>query len=319
MEASSIARRARSLALPVAGTAAVLAACAVAARDVDLAAVGRALGGARPPWLAAAAAVFVSEAWLRAVALSALLAPTAPVPVGRLFRYVCVSRAAAAVLPWRLGEATPVLLLRAREGVAPEVTVAVLLAEKVAAAVALALLAAPLPLLLPLPWGVGLTAAALALGGALVAAGALAALTRWPALARRPALARFVTVAATFGRPRTAAVVLVTALAQWGADAVAIHLCLRAVGLDAPPYTPVLMEVLTTAAGLVPTLAPAHLGTFEGGVAAALALVDLRGDAAVAFALLLHTTQVAPLTVAGLAALPGVGGLAAWRGRDASP
>jgi uncharacterized membrane protein YbhN (UPF0104 family) len=305
--APGAARWARSLALPAAGTAAVLAACAAALHDVDRAAVGRAVAGAWSPWLAAAAAVFVSEAWLRAVALSVLLGPTAAVPVGRLFRYVCVSRAAAAVLPWRLGEAAPVLLLRAGEGVAPEVTVAVLLAEKVAAAIALALLAAPLPLWLALPWGVGLTAAALALGGALAAALALAA------LARGPALARLVTVAATIGRPRTAAVVLVTALAQWGADAVAIHLCLRAAGLALPLYTPVLMEVLTTAAGLVPTLAPAHLGTFEGGVVAALAVVGLRGSAAVAFALLLHAAQVAPLALAGAAALPGVRGLSARR------
>ncbi len=287
--------------------------CALALAGVDGAAVWRALRGASAGGLCLAGLVFVGEAWLRARALEALLAPVAAVPVGRLFRYVCVSRAAAAALPWRFGEVAPVLLLRAREGVAPEATAAVLLAEKVAAALSLALLAAPLPLLLPLPRTVGLAAAALAAGGALVGAGLFVAASSAASLARWPAASRFAAGAAALRQPRAAAFVLATALAQWCADAAAIHLCLRALGLAPALYAPVLMEVLTTAAGMVPSLAPAHLGSFEGGVVAALALLGVRGGAAVAFALALHAAQVAPVALAGALALPGVGGAAALR------
>ncbi len=71
------------------------------------------------------------------------------------------------------------------------------------------------------------------------------------------------------------------------------------------------MEVLSTAAGLVPSLAPAHLGSFEGGVVAALALVGARGEATFAFALALHATQVIPVALAGL---PGAAGRRRDRG-----
>lgn len=296
------------------GTVALTAAGAWALSGVDFAAVATALRRMSPAWLAAAAVVFLGESWLRARALAALLAPVARVPAARLFRYVCVSRAAATALPWRFGDVAPVLLLRAREGVAPEAAVAVLLAEKASAALTLALLAAPLPLLFPLPRAVSGLAAAMGLGAAAVGAALFVVSSGATWLRRWPVLSRFAAGAAALRRPRTALFVLATSLAQWLADALAIHLCLRAAGLRPHGYTPVLMEVLSTAAGLVPSLAPAHLGSFEGGVVAALALVGVRGEATFAFALALHATQVIPVALAGLLALPGAGGIAALRG-----
>ncbi len=311
-------RRPRDLAAPLVGTAVIAGVCAYALAGVDPSAVANALRRMSPALLAAAALVFLGESWLRAHALAALLAPIARVPPSRLFRYVCVSRAAAAALPWRFGDVAPVLLLRAREGVAPEAAVAVLLAEKASAALTLALLAAPLPLLFPLPRAVSGLAAAMGLGAAVVGAALFVAGSGATWLHRWPIVARFAAGAAALRRPRTALFVLATSLVQWVADALAIHLCLRAAGLTPHVYSPVLMEVLSTAAGLVPSLAPAHLGSFEGGVVAALALVGARGEATFAFALALHATQVIPVALAGLLALRGAGGIAALRGATES-
>ena len=278
--------------------AAIAAACIFFVRRLDLARLGAALASASLPLVALAVAVNLAQVVVRSLFLRALLAPLRVVPLARLCRYNLAMFAANNILPARAGEWVRIELLRSREDVPRAAALAVALVEKVLDAIALLLLALPLPFLLP-----GLPRSAIAatwlLGaGGLIALAACWALARWGerASGRVGQLARG---AAAIRRGRSFAGALGWSLASHAVDAVAIAICLAALQLRLPAATSLLVLLAVTLVLALPS-APAGMGSLEIGAVAALRLLGVDEARALAFALIYHAMQVVPVTVLGL-------------------
>jgi uncharacterized membrane protein YbhN (UPF0104 family) len=276
----------------------IAAACVFFVRRLDVARLGSALASASLPLVALAAVVNLAQVGVRALFLRALLAPVRAVPLVRLCRYNLAMFAANNLLPARAGEWVRIELLRSNEDVPRAASLAVALVEKVLDAIALLLLALPLPFLLPgLPRSV---VAAMSLLGAagLIALSAAWALARWGERAggRLGQLARG---AAAIRRGRSFAAALGWSLASHATDAVAIVICLAALHLHVPAATSLLVLLAVTLVLALPS-APAGMGSLELGAVAALRLLGVDEARALAFALVYHAMQVVPVTVLGM-------------------
>jgi len=278
--------------------AAMAGACIFLVRRLDVARLGAALAAASLPLVALAAAVNLGQVGVRALFLRALLAPVCAVPWARLCRYNLALFAANNLLPARAGEWVRIELLRSREDVPRAASLAVALVEKVLDAIALLLLALPLPLLLP-----GLPRSAVAamwlLGaGGLVALVAAWALARWGerSTGRLGQLARG---AAAVRRGRSLAGALGWSLASHAVDAIAIAICLAALDLHLPAASSLLVLLAVTLVLALPS-APAGMGSLEVGAVAALRLLGVDEARALAFALIYHAMQVVPVTALGM-------------------
>lgn len=284
--------------LRLAAALGVVVACVVFVRRLDLGSVGAALASASLPLVALAAASNLGQMVLRSLFLRALLAPVRLVRLWRLVRYNFAMCAANNLLPWRGGELVRIVLLQRREGVAPSASLAVALVEKVFDAIALLLLALPLPLFLPsLPRSV--TIATLLLGaGGLIALGAAWLLAHYGQLATGR-LGRFAGGAAVVRRGRSFAAALAWSLAAHLLDAAEIYVCLRALHIHLPAAAPLLV-LLSLAVMLAVPSTPAGIGALEMGAVAALRLLGVDPGHALAFALVYHAMQVVPVTLLGL-------------------
>jgi uncharacterized membrane protein YbhN (UPF0104 family) len=283
--------------------AAVVLLCLFFVRRLDLAHLRAALAAASLPLVALAVAVNLAQLGVRALFLRALLAPVRVVAVGRLYRYNLALFAANNLLPARAGEWVRIELLRAREEVPRSASLAVALVEKVFDAIALLLLALPLPLLLPaLPRSVALAMTLLGAGGVIALAAAWA-LARWGA--RAPGRwGEFARGVAVVRRGRSLGVALGWSLASHAADAAAIVVCFAALGLDLPAGAALLVLLGVTLVLALPS-APAGIGSLEVGAVAALRVCGVDDAHALAFALVYHAMQVVPVTVLGLLCLKG--------------
>ncbi|MCU1282218.1 MAG: hypothetical protein JWM53_5764, partial [bacterium] len=278
--------------------AVVALACVLFVRRLDLSRLGAALASASLPLVALAAVVNLGQVGVRALFLRALLAPVRAVGVARLCRYNLALFAANNLLPARAGELVRIELLRSREGVPPSASLAVALVEKILDAIALLLLALPLPLLLPgLPRSASIAMWLLGAGG-LIALAAAWALAQWGERASGW-LGRFARGAAVMRRGRTFAAALGWSLVSHVVDAGAIAICLVALDLHLPPASPLLVLLAVTLVLALPS-APAGIGSLEIGAVAALRLLGVDEAHALAFALVYHAMQVVPVTVLGM-------------------
>jgi uncharacterized membrane protein YbhN (UPF0104 family) len=288
----------------VASAAVLLAlavACVLFVRRLDAAKLVAALLSASVPVVLLAATLNLLKVGVRSLFLRALLAPLRQVGLARLCRYNLAMFATNNLLPARAGELVRIELLRAHEGVPPSASVAVALIEKVLDAIALLVLALPLPLLLPdLPRSVSRVLLVLGAAGP-IALCACWALARWGEhatgfvgrLARGAAVVRRADrIGAAFG----------WALLSHLVDAAMIALCLAALDLRLPLAASPLILLAVTLALTLPS-APAGLGTLEAGAVAALHLLGVDDTRALAFALIYHAIQVVPVTLLGL---PGI-------------
>jgi uncharacterized membrane protein YbhN (UPF0104 family) len=220
------------------------------------------------------------------------------VGVARLCRYNLAMFATNNLMPARAGELVRIHLLRAREAIPHEVGLGVALVEKVLDAVSLLLLALPLPLLLPgLPRWVLTTTRLFGVAG-LVALVATWLAARYGARASGR-LARIAQGSSAVARPRAFAAALFWALVSHLLDAVGVAICLAALHLHLPPGAPLLVLVAVSLALVVPTV-PGGFGTLEVGAVAALRLLGVDPERALAFALVYHAMQVVPVTLLGL-------------------
>ena len=277
---------------------AVVVACGLFLRKLDLSSVGSALASASLPLVAVAATANLVQVVVRSRFLQALLAPVRAVGVARLTRYNLAMFAANNLLPGRAGELLRIRLLKIREGIPASASLAVALVEKVFDAIALLLLALPLPLLLPsLPRSV--TVATLLLGGGgLVALAATFALARYGELATGR-LGRFASGAAVVRSGRLFGAALGWALAAHLIDAGEIAICLTAMHIHTHPAAPLLVLLALAVALAVPST-PGGFGALEMGAVAALRLLGVEAAPALAFALVYHAMQVIPVTLLGL-------------------
>jgi uncharacterized membrane protein YbhN (UPF0104 family) len=236
-------------------------------------------------------------------------------------------------LPWRLGELVRPALLARRSGLPASQLLGTVAIERVVdglvvcAGFFVATAAAP-----EAPALTGLYAACLAvfaLFGAALAV--LVALARWPAalerlirrglgrLAPRPADLLAATARGladglrALPSPRPLALFLLATLAYWAINALGMLVLARACGLDLAP-----LQVLAVLAVLNLTLLvpgpPAHVGTFQLGVAAGLGLFlapDVLRERGSTYAFFLYTCQLAVIAVLG--ALASVRLRLGWR------
>jgi uncharacterized membrane protein YbhN (UPF0104 family) len=272
--------------------------CVLLVRRLDLARLRAALASASLPLVALAAAVNLGQGAIRALFLRTLLAPLRRVGLVRLYRYNLAHFAANNLLPARAGEWVRIELLRVHEDVPRSASLAVALIEKVLDAIALLLLALPLPLLLPnLPRSVSTATCLLGIAGLVALAATWTLAERganapgwWGQLARGAAVVR---------RGRSLATALAWSLASHLVDAAAIAICLTAVDIHLPPAASLLVLLGVTLVLALPS-APAGIGSLELGAVAALRLCGVDEERALAFALIYHAMQVIPVTLLGL-------------------
>lgn len=269
---------------------------------LDAEATARTILRASPWRLALALLAHIAHVAFKAARWRVLLRPVCALPPGRLMGYLLASNAAGAIAPTRVGDGVWVWLLSAREGVAPGVSVAALLVEKLFEGFGLAVLVAPLPWLLPLPRQLAWTAAALGFGGVAVSLFAvllarsdrlqrtLARWAFWPRVA--PALE------ALRDTPRALTCAALSVAGQL-CDCVAVALLFGAAGVSAPWAAPALVILSLTAALTVPST-PASVGAFELAAMAPLEVLGVPPVRGIAFGVLFHALHV-PLVLLGAA------------------
>lgn len=279
--------------------AAVLGACAYwLARQVDPAALARALSGADYRLVAAMTLGHVAVLLpLKALRWQAMLAPMRRLRLASLYRYCLAGCAVTNLLPARAGHAARVVLVR-REGVPVAGAVAVQLLEEICNTVVLGALCVPLPFLLPLPGSVRVTLALVTGGAALgvVVAVALALAGR-----ARPSgpLRRVAEGVAVLGSCRTAGLVFALTAAMWLLDLGQIALAMAAVHL-APSFAGVALVLLFVNLTNALPATPGQLGMFEAGAAAACVAVGATPAQGLAVGVLYHMMQFIPETALGL-------------------
>jgi uncharacterized protein (TIRG00374 family) len=296
-----------AIAIRVLAIAAVAAALWWFVHAMDFAALGRALSTAKLWPLVVAACLNFVCLWGKAACWRIMLAPRHRVSVTRLFRYTIAAFAASAIAPARAGEVLRVWTLKRRDGVPAADTAAVAVAEKLLDGVSMIMLVAPVPWLLPgLPGWVGkgiALCAAIAIGAFVVlyvligrstTAQAAATEATSPSLVRR-----FFAGMHALRSPKRLVGSLAVLMVVWAADLGEVMAVLYAVGIHLPIAAGLLILFTLNLTIMVPST-PASVGALEVGALAALDLLHVPHEPALAFALLYHALQVIPLIAAGL-------------------
>lgn len=289
-----------ALVIRVVAIVAVAAALWWFVRAMDFAAFGRALRDAKVWPLVVAAGINFVCLLGKATCWRIMLAPRHIVPVRRLYRYTIAAFAASAIAPARAGELLRLWTLKKRHGVPGADSAAVAVTEKLLDAMAMLILAALVPWLLPgLPSWV-----AFAIAGC--SAVALLALAVLMIVVRRMDLAnptsvfrRFLAGMHVLRSPRRVLGVLGVLVTVWLADLCAVMSVLYAVGIDLPVAGGILILFTVNLTIVVPST-PGQIGAHEIGALAALNILEVPREPALAFALLYHMLQVIPLIIAGL-------------------
>jgi uncharacterized membrane protein YbhN (UPF0104 family) len=198
------------------------------------------------------------------------------------------------LLPARAGEAIRVVQLHRHRGYPPGALIAAQLAEKAIEAVSLGLVCGALALL---P-GANRTPLLIA-GGLATAAVTALSLIR----GREPAAAgKFLQALRTLHAERSWIRSLGWALLADANDLLLVALCLRALGIDAPPSVWALVLLGINFAILLPST-PGQIGVLEAGAVLALSSAGIPAAPAAAFAVVYHAVHLVPSTALGLIAI----------------
>lgn len=297
---------------------------------LDLHAVGRALGRAKPLPLLFAVAMYSSLFPLRGLRWSMLLKPLRQISVPLSTRAFLIGFMANNVLPARLGDVVRALVLAQKAEVPRSATFATVMLEKVFDGVivvgfltvaAAALEASELRPAVALMGGL--------FGGALLTCFLLTSAEAWtlrlaetltrslPESVREIALGLLRKLASglhVLRDGRTLAGVLALSCLIWSLEVVVYVGVADALGLDTSYLGLALVMAILTLGLTVPS-APGFVGVFEVLVIPALGILGVARDEAAAFALLLHLIHYLPGTILGaVAALQaGVGFRDLWR------
>ncbi len=269
------------------------------ARKLDAETLAAALGSAQLWPLVVAAALNFLILFGKAASWRIMFAPRYVVPVIRLWRYTIVAFAASAIAPARAGEVVRVLVLKRRDGVPKSATVAVALAEKLLDALSMLILVAPMPWLIPqLPSWVA-TAITLA---AAITIGLLVGF--WLAVGRvdetkTGLIRRLIAGMHVLRNMRRLLAALGVLTLVWVVDLAMVMLSLHAVGIELPIAGGLLILFTLNLAIMVPST-PAQVGALEIGALAALDVLHVAHEPALAFAIVYHALQVIPLIIVGL-------------------
>ena len=269
-------------------------------RGIDPHSLAASLRAASIPLLLAAALINLVHLGFRVLRLRELLRPTRLVSMVRLYRYSLALSAGNNLLPARAGEAVRIWLLHSRESIAAGTALSVSVAEKVCDAVVLLLLVAPVPFAirdLP-PWVSRSlqTAGVLAVALVVLVALLLHAHRHFSPLTLRGRLALG---GRALHSPRALLLITLQSLAAWLSDATVFFLILHAVRVQIP-IAGIFFVLLTLNLAIAAPSTPAQVGAFELGALAALRLLHVPEEQALAVALLYHLVQAIPVTLLGL-------------------
>ncbi len=288
------------------GGVALLGAFAVlAARSVDLAAVGAALAAADARLVVAAMAGNLLSLAAHAGRWVALVPRAAGRPQFRdAFAAMNAGFAVSIVVPARAGDVVRAWILARRTGTSTATGVAVTGLDYVVGAATLVPLGALLALAAPVPpW---VRHALLAFAAASAVGIGLAAWLR-PRGAQAAAgagglVAHLRAGLAASGDPAALGTAAAWGFAGWAAELLIAHLSLAALGLPADLVRSSLVVLAATAGGIV-AFSPGAAGPFELAIVLALAGTGIERAPALAAALLYHVVHLAPVAVLGGLAL----------------
>lgn len=290
----------------------------LAVREVDWVRVWGIIAQARWGWLIGALGSTLLATWCRAVRWRILLQPQRPVHTARLLGAVWVGQALNALIPVRLGEVARGLMIAQETSSGNVPALWSLALEKLLDVLTVLLFLAGLAFIVPLPiWvrSAGLTLALASLGAIL----SLLGITKWRSLLnacldrstrRHPWIARL-------GLRRLLEVItestnllhsarLVAALTTWSVFcfvSAALPNAFVARSLDVPlPFTGSFLLLAILQISAVPPLPTSlgRIGIFHYLCLITLEIYGLSTDAALGYALILHTVTYLPIFIGGI-------------------
>ncbi|OLC33305.1 MAG: hypothetical protein AUH81_14520 [Candidatus Rokubacteria bacterium 13_1_40CM_4_69_5] len=294
------------------GVAISLALLALLLASVDLRELGEQLRRTRWGWTLLAATLGPIGLWVRAQRWRYLFPPRSDPP--GLVPAMMIGYMANNLLPLRAGEVVRVYVVARRWRRGFWTTLATLIVERVLDSLVLVLVLAVLVLLIPVPPVFQWTAVALLAidFGAMAVLGFLAAapgtcrrllerLTRrWPRVERRVA-GIFETFARGLEGIRTRhhlLPLLVWTVIVWVVPALTVWTMLQAVNLDLPWIAAWTVLVFVGLGISIPS-APGYVGVFHYAVVLALGIFDVPRPASLGYAIVLHASQIVPVTLVG--------------------
>ncbi|WP_242356189.1 MULTISPECIES: lysylphosphatidylglycerol synthase domain-containing protein [unclassified Anaeromyxobacter] len=274
-------------------------------RHADVRGVARALAGADPALLLAAALANVGGLAAQALRWHVLVRPVAPrATYGASFRALVGGYALGLVLPARAADPARAHLHARASGSPTATLLATVGLDHLTASFAFLGGLGLFGLFAPLPgWARSAAWSTLAVATAAAALAALLARREGAAahagwLARTWARLRSGLTAA--GDPRVVARSLAAALLGWTAETLVALLCLPALHMPASLTVAVLMVVATTLSSAV-SVSPGNAGVFELAAVVALEALGVDRELALAYALGFHLVHVVPVALLGVA------------------
>ncbi len=296
-----------------------LAVVALLVRSLHIDQVMTALAEADYWWLVPATVASLVSFAVRAQRFRLLLVPIREFSLWRAYRYIAINYMGNNVLPARAGEVLLSYVVRRQEGIAVSSSLAVTVLGRVVDGVLLLLLLCIAVLLLPFPDWVdrvllaGLTVFGLALAGLLWLVfgkddhhrqllSVIQAVS--PQIFER--LVRFGTKQIkgfqqgllALRQRHVAGQGIGLTIFIWICEGLVYYFVGQAVAVDQTIWQWLFVLAITNLAATIPS-GPASIGTFEGVVIVALGLSGVSLHQAAAYALLLHVTQVLPVTLIG--------------------
>jgi hypothetical protein len=275
-------------------------------READLGAVGRALRGADPGRVVLAALV-VQAVYVAQGARWRLIADALLLSVRRFYALVLGGIAANNVLPLRIGDILRARWLATSAPMPTGTALGSVFRDRACDVLTLVVaLAVSLPFVGGAAWVVRIAVGGAALLVAL-AVTVLAAVTyaRLRSRARRKDRSRLRSlvrdtideIASPIGRRR---IVLALALSvvAWGSWALAAGLVCSSLGIAVSPVDLVFVTAVINLGVAIPS-SPGFVGTYQWLAVAALGVVGVDGDVAIAFALLMQAVWFVPTTIVG--------------------
>jgi uncharacterized protein (TIRG00374 family) len=301
------------------GFAISLVAILLLVRSLPIDRVGAALSEADYWWLAPAVGVSLLSFAFRGQRFRLFLLSLSHFSLSRAYRYIAINYMGNNVLPARAGEVLLSYVVRQQEGIAVSSSLAVTVLGRVVDGLLLLLALLAALFFLPFP---GWVDQVLAVGMGLF--GLALILLLWLVFGRAEHHSRlrriihswspkrlekviwaaagqikgFQQGIAALRRPEVVAQALGLSVAIWVCEGLVYWLVGQGVAVHLGLWPWLFVLALANLAASIPS-GPASIGTFEGVVIVALGLNGVAWHDAAAFALLLHVTQVVPITVVG--------------------
>jgi hypothetical protein len=294
----------------ITGLAISVAFLAITVSRVDLGETARALAGAAPAGVLLAIAINLVELTIRAERWRVLLHPSANVPLRSAFAYLTIGYFANAVLPARLGDPARAYLAGRAFQISSLTTLGTIVVERVSDA--LTILVVVLIAGIVVAPGSELAGSAAVLTAVALAGLAIAVIVgiivlRSGLLDRgfgqrlRAVVARVGEGAAVLRRPRGAALIFGLTILPFGVAVCTFGAVSGALGLPLNPIQWAFVIGVLALSTAIPA-APGSLGTYEFAGVAALGILGIGPNQALAATVLIHVIAALPPALLGLAA-----------------